>query len=133
MTAGGGDTLTRVLDNVRAALPRLEALLAEADRLSGRESSLVRVTSDIVAELRALAPDHPLNRTFVDAIEALKSDVKSDRWAEGSMPAAAPRPIVNAFLQARFFLHLGVHLAKAHPREESFPQGAQAFLRLYEP
>ena len=129
MTAGVGDTLTRVLDNVRAALPRLEALLAEADRLSGRESSLVRFTSDIVAELRALAPDLPLNRAFADAMEALKSD----RLAEGSMLTVAPRPIVNAFLQARFFLHLAVHLAKAHPREESFPQGAQALLRLYEP
>ena len=134
MTTRTQEAAMRLLENVRTALPRLESLLVQADRLSGREAALGLVTQDIVAELRALAPDRPLNRRFAEAIEG----IQADHWAEGSMPSGRPvRPVVNAFLQARFFLHLAVHCAKEESGRlvldgPALPSAAAALLRLYE-
>jgi len=133
MTPESRDAVMQLLENVRAALPRLESLRVQSDRLSGREASLGRITADIITELRGLAPDLPLNRRFAETIE----DVRGDYWAEGSMPSGTPvRPLVNAFLLARFFLHLAVRCARKEPGrivdDPSVPSEVAALLLLYE-
>jgi hypothetical protein len=134
MTPEAREAAMRLLEKARAALPRLESLLVQADRLSGREAALGLVTQEIITELRALAPDRPLNRRFAETIQ----DIQSDDWAEGSMPSGRPvRPVVNAFLQARFFLNLAIHCAKAESSRllldgPALPSGTVALLRLYE-
>ncbi len=121
--------VVRLFEKLRTALPRLERLLLETDRWSGREAGLAQVAEAIVAELRALAPDRPLNRRFAEVID----EMHEDRWAEGSQPPRAPeRPAVNAFLQARFFLQLAVHCAKENLEGHDLPAGTGALLRLYE-
>jgi hypothetical protein len=134
MGDGARESAVRLLENVREALPRLESLLAKADDLSARDPALGRITQEMIAELRAFAPDRPLNRSFAETIE----DMQGDLWAEGSAPSGRTgRPVVNAFLQARFFLHLTVHCAHEETRRlplegEGLPNGAAVLLRIYD-
>ncbi len=122
------DPVEQLFAQLRHARPMLEELLAATDRLSGREERLGETTESIVRALRELAPGRHLNHGFVATI---------DRWADGSEPArSSGRMLVNAFLQARFFLQLAVHCASqeastlAWQRER--PSEVAAFLRLYE-
>jgi hypothetical protein len=122
------DPVAGLFERLLGARPRLEELLDRSDRLSGREDSLGPTTETIVAELRALAPGRVLNRRFVEVI---------DRWAEGTEPArSADSVLVNAFLQARFFLQLAVHCARQElPRileTRELPGEVVTLLRLYE-
>ena len=105
-----------LLTNIRAALPRLEALKAECDGHWGTEDGVYRfyhhsfkvydrlqpITVSIVASLQQLAPDRPLNPSFLQIVgegtDKSFSIEHNRRWL------AETRPILEAFFHAKYFL-----------------------------
>lgn len=133
----------RLFDNLKAALPELEALMEHCDSRWGYEDPIYRfyhqsfkvygvqqTTESIVDALQALAPDRELNARFVQIVDdgtglTFESEHNA-RWAE------VVRPIVEAFFHARFFLEVAVSYGReleAPPR--MMPSGWAAFLYLY--
>ncbi|MBI4614960.1 MAG: hypothetical protein HY720_15215 [Planctomycetes bacterium] len=132
-----------LLANLQARLAALEELLARASDHWGYEDLVYRFyhqsfkvfflqasTERIVAALRDLAPDLPLNEWFLRIVRegTGKEFVMEDnqRWVE------ATAPILEAFFHTRFFLEMAVR----YGRELAFPprllpSGWAALLYLY--
>lgn len=129
--------------NLRAALPELEKLLQQVSGEWGYEDPIYRfyhqsfkvyalgpTTKRIVSALQALAPEQQLNEWFMRIVtEGTNKTFESEhnaRWLEMT------RPIVEAFLHARYFLEMAVTYGQkltAPPR--MLPSGWAALLYLY--
>lgn len=129
---------------LKAELPRLEALLGEVNEHWCYEDGVYRFyhqsfkvygrlqpqTLEMVAALRSLAPERPLHPYLEEiltegtGIEFALED--NSRWT------TVTRPIVEAFLHARYFLEMAVKYGRAldaPPR--SMPSGWAALLYFY--
>lgn len=119
------DPVEALFDRLLAALPQLEELIEQSNRLHGGEPVLAEITCRMIATLRGLAPERPFCTTFADI---------TTRWARGRDPA--PQHLLTpAFLQARFFLQLAVYCAqvKERPRRGGVCScETAALLRLYQ-
>jgi len=130
-------------ENVRAAVPTLEDILAGTDEEWWSENLIYRfyhqsykvyrlqdLTMKIVLALQWLAPVRELNEWFLTIVreETGKRFTYSDnaRWLE------APRPILEAFFHARYFLGMLIKYGREieHP-PFSLPSGYAAILYLY--
>jgi hypothetical protein len=117
------EEVRQLLGSLRASLPRLEKLFAEASSHWGYEDPVYRfyhqswkvfwlqkTTLDIVGELQALAPGRPLNAWFRTIIEEGTGKAfapeHNQRWPE------VTRPIVEAFFHARYFLEMAVRYGR---------------------
>lgn len=129
--------------HVKAALPELEALLAECSGHWGYEDMVYRFyhgsfkvywvqesTRKIVAALQSLAPGHSLNPWFIGMVEEGTGRAwtagDNARWLE------VTRPMLEAFFHARFLLEMAVRYGRkleAPPME--LPSGWAALLELY--
>jgi hypothetical protein len=125
-------------------LARLEALLAEIEDHWSYEDGIYRFyhqsfkvyhrlqpqTLAIVAALRALAPDRELHPYFAEIL-ARGTGIEwerehNDRWTE------VTRPIVEAFLHAKFFLEMAVRYGRELDAPPSLmPSGWAALLYFY--
>jgi hypothetical protein len=134
---------TKLLANMAAAMPQLEELLAEVndhwvyeDKTyrfydeSMKVFQLQETTEKIVAALRGLAPHLELSKWFTAIVRegtgrefTLQSN---DHWMEEA------RPIVDAFLHARFFLEMVCKYRKTVKEPpQSMRSGYAAILCLY--
>lgn len=129
--------------SLRDALPKLEALLDDCSGHWGYEDLIYRLyhqsfkvygaqrqTLAIVDALQALAPTRPLNKDFMTIVRAGTGHVfereHNQRWLE------VTRPIIEAFLHARFFLEMAVLYGQVIDRPLTrLPSGWAAFLYLY--
>lgn len=136
--------IATLLLNLRAARPSLEALVAQCSGEWGYEDPLYRLyhhsfkvygvqsqTLAIVAALSDLAPARPLNSDFMAIVRAgtgltFKTE-DNRRWLE------ATRPIVEAFLHARFFLEMAIVYGRTLERPPvMMPSGWAALLHLFD-
>ena len=86
-------------------------------------------TRKIVTLLRSLAPDRSLSLRFRAILEAgIKREFRPDTNANWD---AMTRPIVEAFLHARFFLEMTVRYSKLDRPPDPMPRGYAALLCLY--
>ncbi len=133
-----------LLKAVKENLPRLEELLKKFGNHWGYEDPIYRFyhqsfkvyrlqagTEEIVAALRALAPDRPLNEWFLKIVSegtGRKFEVEhNDRWLE------ITRPILEAFFHARWFLEMACRYGRALEEPPSpLPSGYAGFLYLYD-
>ena len=142
------DTRPEVLElwaRLTSALPALEKLLASEAGPRGYEDALYRfyhqsfkvyaapqhATESIVRVLSELAPDRTLNAWFLQIVrDGTGKDWEpshNERWLEHT------RPIIEAYLHARYFLEMAVRCGKnltAPPR--LLPTGWAAVLELYD-
>lgn len=134
----------RLFEQLVASRPQLEELLDKCNTHWGYEDGLYRFyhqsykvyglqqsTTTIVAALQALAPDRKLNDWFTQIVrEGTGRPFELEhnkRWLE------VTRPMVEAFLHARYFLEMAVRYGKelkAPPR--MMPSGWAALLYLYD-
>jgi hypothetical protein len=79
--------------------------------------------------LRRIDPDRPLNPWFLEIVAAgtgLTFTMEHNRnWT------AATRPIVDAFLHARFFLEMALRYSTLEAPPNALPSGYAALLYLY--
>ena len=128
---------------LRRELPRLEALLAEVRDHWAYEDGLYRfyhqsfkvyglqpLTLRMVESLRALAPERELHPYFAELLSQgtgiTFAREHNARWT------AVTRPIVEAFLHAKYFLEMAVQYGReleAPPRV--MPSGWAALLYFY--
>jgi hypothetical protein len=136
-----------LLARIRAALPDLEALLADASSHWGYEDSVYRfyhqsfkvydvqkVTERIVVALGALAPtrdeDPGLNEWFLQIVRHGTGKrfeaAHNERWAE------ITRSMLEAFFHARFFLEMVCRYGRELDEPPAMlPSGWAAVLYLY--
>jgi hypothetical protein len=129
---------------LKQALPELRELLESCEKLGVHEDGLYRFyhqsmkvfslqdwTSRVVSTLRALAPDRPLNPFF----EAILKDGTGHTLslADNDRRLEITRPIVEAFLHAKYFLEMAVHYGKTleAPPAHAIPSGWAAVLYFY--
>jgi hypothetical protein len=86
-------------------------------------------TKSIVAALRDLAPDRPLNPWFLHIVTLGTghqfSAEHNSRWTE------VTRPMIEAFFHARYFLEMAVRYSELESPPRSLPSGYAALLYLY--
>jgi hypothetical protein len=86
-------------------------------------------TKQIVASLRQLLPEVPLNPWFMEIVnEGTDKQFKmedNERWLEVS------RPILEAFFHARYFLEMACRYAKAPEKDQAMPSGWTGLLYLF--
>jgi len=129
--------------NLRASLPQLEAILRECRSHWGYEDGVYRFyhrsfkvyslqdrTSAIVTALQSLAPERPLNPSFLaivrDGTGITFEPEHNRRWDQ------VTRPIVEAFLHALYFLEMTVRYGRELQRPpRQLPSGWAAVLYLY--
>ena len=134
---------TKLLANIKDAMPRLEELWQQANSHWGYEDPIYRFyhqsmkvygvqnqTAEIVKALQDLAPHLPLNPWFTQIVDEGNAEQFSpevnQRWLE------ATRPILEAFFHARYFLEMVCKYGKAlKEAPESLPSGWAAVLYLY--
>jgi hypothetical protein len=92
---------------------------------------LQRATIEIVRALQNLAPARELNAWFLQIVEEGTGKVfeleHNRRWLE------VARPIVEAFLHARFFLEMAVRYGRSlDSPPTTLPSGWAALLSLYD-
>ncbi len=132
-----------LLASIKAALPALKKLLAECNGHWCYEDGVYRFyhgsfkvyhlqqsTEEIVAALRALAPERPLNETFLqivaDGTGKIWEQSHNQQWEE------ITRPILEAFFHARYFLEMVVRYGKELKAPPAMmPSGWAAVLYLY--
>jgi hypothetical protein len=131
-----------LLAALRRRRPELEALLAACNDHWGYEDPvyryyhqsfkvyhLQRSTLEIVDQLRSLAPGRPLDPRFQEIVAAgtgvQYSPDHNMRWSE------VARPLVEAFLHARYFLEMAVRYAHLEVPPHPLPSGYAALLVLY--
>jgi hypothetical protein len=86
-------------------------------------------TRAIVSLLQTLAPDRSLSFRFLAIIEAgTGTEFRPENNANWD---AVTRPIVEAFLHARFFLQMAVRYSKLDRPPDTLPSGYAALLCLY--
>jgi len=134
---------TRLLANIKDAMPRLEELWQQASSHWGYEDPVYRFyhqsmkvygvqsqTAEIVSALQDLAPHLPLNAWFTQIVDEGSAEQFSpevnQRWLE------ATRPILEAFFHARYFLEMVCKYGKElEEPPDSLPSGWAAVLYLY--
>jgi hypothetical protein len=139
----GRKEANELLVNLKKNLPKLEKTLAEVNDMWGVEDCVYRfyhssfklipyqqTTRKVVRELQALLPGHPLNSMFKEIIASGTGiefqDTTNANWL------AETRPIVDAFLHARFFLEMAVKYGRELDfPPNSLPSGWAAILYLF--
>ena len=134
----------KLLENIKAQLPRLEELLAEADGHWGLEDHfyrfyhqsfkvyyLQRSTDRIHRALAALLPDRPVNAWFLEIVKqgtGHQFDLSHNQdWTRHT------RPILEAFFHAYFFLKMACKYGKELEAPPSaMPSGWAAVLYLFD-
>lgn len=129
--------------NLRSSLAQLEDLLeASSDHWTYEDGlyrfyhqswkvySLQASTTAIASALQALSPNVKLNSWFTQIVsEGTGRDFKQE---DNQQWLAVTRPIVEAFLHARFFLEMAVRYGKELPAPPAImPSGWAALLYLY--
>ena len=146
MTLDGVDDRVEVqalFASLRAAMPRLESLLARVNDHWGGEDGVYRFyhqsfkvyglqsySTEIANTLQSLAPDRPLNEWFLAILADGSGNTfepeHNRRWLE------VTRPIVEAFFHARYFLEMAVKYGRELERPPNLlPSGWAALLYLY--
>ncbi len=122
--------IQRLFADLRGALPEMERLLREAKQQSSREiSGLQTVTEEIIKTLHALAPDLPISHRMSSRLAHGTGEVRTMNDA-GWLDAA--RAVIDAFLEAKFFLESGIHCAKvAEKSAQAAPAELAVLLRFY--
>lgn len=133
----------QLIEAIKSNLPALEKLLAELDGEWATEDLVYRFyhqsfklyaiqtrTTDVVAALRALLPDLPLNHTFTKIVAegtgATFSAEHNERWLE------VTRPMLEAFFHARYFLAMACKYGREIDEpQQLLPSGWAAVLYLY--
>ena len=131
-----------LLRNLRSRQPELTALLENCSSHWGFEDPIYRFyhqsfklyalqdeTARIVRVLESFAPDRPLNPWFRQIVE--QGTGKSFKHGDNADWTHVTRPIVEAFLHARFFLEMAVRYATLHEPPTPLPSGYAALLCLY--
>jgi hypothetical protein len=129
--------------NLKTELPALEELLAKCSGPWGYEDPIYRFyhqsfkvyklqdqTTEIVGKLQALAPNLPMNEWFLRIVR--EGTGKTFTQEDNRNWLAVTRPIVEAFVHARYFLEMAVQYGKQlefPPR--TLPSGWAALLYLY--
>jgi hypothetical protein len=127
---------------LKEELPALEALLVRCGS-AGCEDLVYRfyhqsfkvyriqeLTEEIVAKLRSLAPDRPLNEWFEQIVK--EGTGKEFKLADNEQWLAVTRPMLEAFFHARYFLEMAVkHGRELESPPNLLPSGWAAFLYLY--
>ncbi len=135
----------RLLANIKAELPGLEALLAEADDHSGIEDGVYRfyagsfkvydrllpLTLRMVAALQDLLPDRPLNEDFrqilTEGTGKTFGSSHNEDWLRHT------RPIVEAIFHAQYFLRMACKYGRELDTEPNvMPSGWAALLGLFD-
>lgn len=133
----------RLLLAIKQNLFALTALLNQVSSHWGYEDYIYRFyhgsfkvyavqaqTLEIVAALRALMPDLPLNRNFEDIVKA--GTGKRFSPEVNKVWEATTRPLLEAFFHARFFLEMAVKYGRELSEPPSpLPSGWAAVLYLY--
>lgn len=136
------DAANRLLQSIKAHKPALQDLLTSLDydyrdRLyrfyhqSFKVFHLQGRTLEIVGALQALLPERPLNSWFRRIVR--EGTGKEFDWAmtnEEWLPET--RPIVEAFLHARYFLEMAVTYADLEEAPSMMPSGWAAVLYLFD-
>src|SRR6266446_1414788 len=134
--------MSRLLQNIKARLPELEALLRQQDSTrwedlfyrfyhhSFKVYALQQNTERLVAVLRSLLPERPLNKWFEQIVrEGIGKEWQLDhneRWLQET------RPILEAFFHARTFLDFAVRSGKElEEGPQSLPSAWAAVLYLF--
>ena len=133
----------RLLEAIKAKLPKLEAILAQTEDPWGYEDGvyrfyhqsfkvygLQRLTKDVVEALQAIAPERKLDAWFLEIVNEgtnrTFSTADNQRWLQET------RPIVEAFFHAHYMLSM---ICKYGRELESppklLPSGWAAVLSLY--
>ncbi len=86
-------------------------------------------TKAIVAALRALAPDSPLNEWFVEIVN--QGTGREFTLDDNARWTSVTRPILEAFFHARFFLEMAVRYANLESPPRPLPSGYAVLLYLY--
>jgi hypothetical protein len=133
----------KLLATIGKELPRLEELLRAVNDHWGCEDriyrfyhqsfkvfDLQRLTDNIVAALRGLAPHLPLHVCFTEIVaEGTGKEFSmemNERWTETT------RPIVEAFFHARYFLEMVCKYGKELTEPpQPMPSGWAAVMELY--
>jgi hypothetical protein len=133
----------RLLATIKDRLPELEKLLERARGHWEYEDYVYRyyhhsfkvfgvqsMTSQIVAALRDLLPDVPLNSDFLAIIaEGTGKTFSTDMNATWS---ASTRPLVEAFFHARFMLEMAIKYGRElDTPPQPMPSGWAALLYLF--
>jgi hypothetical protein len=132
-----------LLAGLKGQLPELEELHARLQTVWQYEDPIYRfyhqsfktyhlqdTTEEIVAALKAIYPELPLNDLFTTIVQEGTGKTftleHNQRWLEET------RPIVEAFFHARFFLGMAVKYGRElKTPPHSLPSGWAAFLYLY--
>ena len=148
ISCGGRDAAQRsdeerLLAGIRGSQASLEALLTRADDHWGLEDAVYRyyhqsfkvysiqsLTLEIVTALRQVMPDRPFCPLFQDVLDAGTgkrfSPDANRHWAETT------RPMLEAFLHARYFLEMMVKYGRVlETPPQVLPSGWAAVLTLY--
>lgn len=132
-----------LLRHIQDQMPALESLLSECNDRWCYEDGMYRFyhhsfkvyglqerTVEVVRKLGGLLPGHPLDGLFLQIVaegtgKRWKSE-DNDRWPE------ATRPILEAFLHARYFLEMAVRYGRELESPPCrLPGGWAALLGLY--
>jgi hypothetical protein len=87
-------------------------------------------TTAIVRMLASLAPDRPLNASFLEIIR--EGTDKQFKPEDNAAWLRVTRPIVEAFFHTRFFLEMAVRYAALEAPPNPLPSGYAALLYLYD-
>ena len=132
-----------LFENLLKELPELEKLLNECSDHWGYEDPVYRFyhhsfkvyaiqnrTIEIVASLKALLPDVPLNEWFMQIID--EGTGKTFAMEDNKNWLPVTRPMLEAFFHARYFLEMAVKYGKELDQPPRLvPSGWAAFLYLY--
>jgi hypothetical protein len=134
--------MARLLQNIKARLPELEILLRKQDsrrwedlfyrfyHQSFKVYALQENTAQLVAVLRSLLPDRPLNKWFEQIVR--EGTGKEWQLAHNYRWLQETRPILEAFFHARTMLDLAVRSGnELQEAQESLPSAWAAVLYLF--
>jgi len=132
-----------LLASIHAALPELEALLERVAGHWGYEDAVYRyyhqswkvyyaqdLSGEVVAALRALAPDRELNEWFLHVV----ADGTGKKWerAHNADWERATRPMLDALFHAKYFLEMVVTYGRELEKPPAMmPSGWAGVLHLY--
>lgn len=142
-SAAAGDEAQEglLLERIHAQEALLRALLAKCGdrwpdedpfrrfyRSSPEVFALQPLTAEIAGALLALTPGRPLHPRFVEIVRAGTGQAWSP--ADDTRCAEAARPVLEAYLHARFFLEAAVRCAHLEVPPRPLPSGYAALLDL---
>lgn len=132
-----------MLGNIKASMPRLDEMLEKANDEWAYEDGVYRFyhqsfkvyalqqqTQEIVALLQTLLPNLAMNKWFMEIVKSGTGKVFKDddnaHWLE------VTRPIIEAFLHARYFLEMICKYGKQLDEpQNTLPSGWAAVLYLF--